>query len=64
LAGPPGQDRKGSGDFLKAGKPKDKEVVVKGIDKTIAAFIGLFQEQNAGKMVVELARARASTVFL
>jgi NADPH-dependent curcumin reductase CurA len=37
---------------------------VKGIDKTVAAFIGLFQGQNAGKMVVELTSARASTVFL
>jgi NADPH-dependent curcumin reductase CurA len=54
LAGPSGQDRKGSGDYLKAGKPKDQEAVMKGIDKTIAAFIGPFQGQNVGKMVVEL----------
>jgi NADPH-dependent curcumin reductase CurA len=63
LAGPSGQDRKGSGDYLKAGKPKDQEAVMKGIDKTIAAFIGPFQGQNVGKMVVELVRVRASTAF-
>jgi NADPH-dependent curcumin reductase CurA len=28
---------------------------VKGIDKAVGAFIGLFQGQNVGKMVVELA---------
>jgi len=29
--------------------------VVKGIDQAVAAFIGLFQGQNIGKMVVQLA---------
>jgi NADPH-dependent curcumin reductase CurA len=28
---------------------------VKGIDKAVGAFIGLFQGQNVGKMVVKLA---------
>jgi len=32
-----------------------KETVVKGIDQAVAAFIGLFQGQNIGKMVVQLA---------
>jgi NADPH-dependent curcumin reductase CurA len=43
------------GDYVKAGKVKHKETVVKGIDKAVDAFIGLFQGQNVGKMVVELA---------
>jgi hypothetical protein len=54
LAGPSGRVRKGSGDYLKAGKLENKATVVKGIGKAVAAFIGLFQGQNAGKMVVEL----------
>src|ERR1022692_882010 len=43
------------GAYFKAGKVKNKETVVKGIDQAPAAFIGLFQGQNVGKMVVELA---------
>jgi NADPH-dependent curcumin reductase CurA len=43
------------GGYFKAGKLKHKETVVKGIDKAVGAFIGLFQGQNVGKMVVELA---------
>jgi NADPH-dependent curcumin reductase CurA len=43
------------GGYFKAGKLKHKETVVKGIDQAAAAFIGLFQGQNIGKMVVKLA---------
>ena len=43
------------GGYLKAGKLRNKETVVKGIDKAADAFIGLFHGQNVGKMVVELA---------
>ena len=43
------------GGYFKAGKVKHKETVVKGIDKAVEAFLGLFQGQNVGKMVVELA---------
>ena len=43
------------GAYFKAGKVRNKETVVKGIDQAVAAFIGLFQGQNVGKMVVELA---------
>jgi hypothetical protein len=43
------------GGYLKAGKLKNKETVAKGIDQAPGAFIGLFQGQNVGKMVVELA---------
>jgi hypothetical protein len=43
LAGTSGRVRKESGGYLKAGKLKNKEAVVKGIDKTAAAFIGLIQ---------------------
>jgi NADPH-dependent curcumin reductase CurA len=43
------------GGYLQAGKLKNKETVLKGIDQAVGAFIGLFQGQNVGKMVVELA---------
>jgi len=43
------------GAYFKAGKVKHKETVVHGIDKAVGAFLGLFQGQNVGKMVVELA---------
>jgi NADPH-dependent curcumin reductase CurA len=42
------------GGYFKAGKVKHKETVVKGIDQAVGAFLGLFQGQNVGKMVVEL----------
>lgn len=43
------------GAYIKAGKVKNQQTVVKGIDQAAAAFIGLFHGQNVGKMVVELA---------
>jgi len=43
-----------AGGYYKAGKLKHKETVVEGIDQAVAAFIGLFQGQNVGKMVVKL----------
>jgi NADPH-dependent curcumin reductase CurA len=43
------------GGYFKAGKVKHKETVVQGIDRAVEAFIGLFQGQNVGKMVVQLA---------
>ena len=43
------------GGYFKAGKVKHKETVVQGIDKAVGAFLGLFQGQNVGKMVVKLA---------
>ena len=43
------------GGYFKAGKVKHQETVVEGIDKAVGAFIRLFQGQNMGKMVVELA---------
>ena len=43
------------GGYFRAGKLKHKETVVRGIDNAVGAFIGLFQGQNIGKMVVELA---------
>ncbi len=42
------------GAYYKAGKLKHRETVVKGIENAAAAFIGLFQGQNIGKMVVDL----------
>jgi hypothetical protein len=43
------------GTYFKTGKLKNKETVVNGIEQAASAFIGLFQGQNVGKMVVELA---------
>ena len=43
------------GGYFKAGKLKHQETVVKGIDKAVGAFLGLFQGQNLGKMMVDLA---------
>jgi hypothetical protein len=42
------------GGYFKTGKVKHKQTVVKGLDKAVGAFLGLFQGQNIGKMVVEL----------
>ncbi|MEN6405959.1 MAG: NADP-dependent oxidoreductase [Thermoguttaceae bacterium] len=42
------------GGYFRAGKLKNKETVVEGIDHAVDAFLGLFQGQNVGKMVVKL----------
>jgi NADPH-dependent curcumin reductase CurA len=44
-----------AGGYLKAGKLRHEETVVKGIENAAAAFISLFHGGNSGKMVVELA---------
>ena len=43
------------GGYFQAGKLKNKETVVEGIERAPSAFIGLFQGKNVGKMVVKLA---------
>ena len=43
------------GGYFRAGKLKNKETVVEGIDQAVGAFIGLFAGKNVGKMVVKLA---------
>ena len=43
------------GGYFQAGKLKNKETVVDGIEHAVDAFIGLFQGKNIGKMVVKLA---------
>jgi NADPH-dependent curcumin reductase CurA len=40
---------------LRAGKIKNRETVVGGIERAVDAFIGLFHGRNIGKMVVKLA---------
>ncbi len=40
--------------WLKEGKLKYKETIVKGFDKLPAALLGLFEGDNIGKMIVEL----------
>lgn len=42
------------GGYYLAGKVKNKETVVKGLDRAVDAFIGLFQGKNIGKMIVDL----------
>jgi NADPH-dependent curcumin reductase CurA len=42
------------GGYFRAGKLKNKETVVKGIDHAVEAFLGLFEGKNIGKMVVDL----------
>jgi NADPH-dependent curcumin reductase CurA len=42
------------GGYFQAGKLKHKETVVEGIDQAVAAFLGLFQGKNVGKMIVKL----------
>ncbi len=40
-------------DWIKDGKLKYKETIVKGFDKLPAALLGLFEGDNIGKMIVE-----------
>jgi YVTN family beta-propeller protein len=42
------------GGHFRAGRLKNKETVVAGIEHAVGAFIGLFQGRNVGKMVVKL----------
>jgi len=49
-----GEFEKEVGGYYQAGKLKNKESVVEGIDKAPEAFIGLFHGENVGKMVVKL----------
>lgn len=41
------------GGYFRAGKLKNQETVVTGIDKAVEAFIGLFEGKNIGKMIVK-----------
>ena len=43
------------GGYFRAGRLKNNETVVEGIDQAVDAFIGLFSGRNMGKMVVKLA---------
>ena len=43
-----------AGGYFRAGKLKNKETVVEGIEQAVGAFIGLFSGRNVGKMVVKL----------
>ncbi len=42
------------GGYLRAGRLKDIVSSVKGIDRAVEAFIGLFEGKNEGKMIVDL----------
>jgi len=41
--------------LYQAGKLKNKETVVEGVESAVEAFIGLFEGSNVGKMLVKLA---------
>jgi NADPH-dependent curcumin reductase CurA len=43
------------GGYFTSGRLKHRETVVKGIDRAVEAFLGLFDGDNIGKMVVALA---------
>lgn len=43
-----------AGGYFKSGKLRHRETVVRGIDQAVAAFLGLFDGDNIGKMVVAL----------
>jgi NADPH-dependent curcumin reductase CurA len=45
---------KEAGGYFRAGKLKNRETVVEGIDNAVAAFLGLFLGENIGKMVVKV----------
>ncbi|MBI3870160.1 MAG: NADP-dependent oxidoreductase [Verrucomicrobia bacterium] len=49
-----GEFEKEVGGYYRAGKLKNKETVVIGIEQAVAAFIGLFDGKNIGKMAVKL----------
>lgn len=48
-----GEGSKQLGAWVKEGKLKYKETIVKGFDKLPAALLGLFEGDNIGKMIVE-----------
>jgi hypothetical protein len=50
-----GEFDKEVGGYFRAGRLKNKETVVTGIDQAVGAFLGLFTGKNIGKMVVKLA---------
>jgi NADPH-dependent curcumin reductase CurA len=49
-----GEFEKEIGAHFQAGRLKSLETVVDGLDQAVAAFIGLFDGKNLGKMVVKL----------
>ncbi|HEY7486458.1 MAG TPA: NADP-dependent oxidoreductase [Streptosporangiaceae bacterium] len=42
------------GDWLREGKIRHEETVVKGIDHAVDAFLGMLRGENTGKMIVDL----------
>jgi hypothetical protein len=50
-----GEFEKEVGSYYRAGKLKNRETVVKGINQAVGAFMGLFKGNNMGKMIVKLA---------
>ncbi len=51
-----GEFEKEVGGHFQAGRLKSLETVVDGLDQAVAAFIGLFDGKNVGKMVVKLSQ--------
>jgi NADPH-dependent curcumin reductase CurA len=42
------------GNYFQTGKLTNKETIIVGIDQAVNAFIGLFEGENIGKMIVKL----------
>jgi NADPH-dependent curcumin reductase CurA len=42
------------GGYFQAGRLKNQETVITGIDRAVEAFLGLFDGKNLGKMIVKL----------
>jgi hypothetical protein len=49
-----GEFEKEVGGDVQSGQVKNKETIVEGIDQAVGTFLGLFDGQNIGKMVVKL----------
>ena len=54
FAGRMGEFEREVGGYLRAGKVKARETVAEGIEQAVPAFLGLFEGENVGKMVVRV----------
>lgn len=43
------------GNYFQSGKLRNEETIIMGLDRAVNAFLGLFEGENVGKMIVKLA---------